>query len=66
MHVKNPQNAELRKAMNPLKPPENETAVAREKRMLRLNDFCVKCHDLDNDTTWKIEKWEKIIHRTPE
>src|SRR5262249_3702664 len=51
-HVKNPNNAGLREALNPWKHDVKRIEI----------DLCVKCHDPDNDVHWSFDKWQKIIH----
>jgi hypothetical protein len=76
LHVKNSTNPEWQKRMNlawwkdPNKP---ETDADRHQRQSRIDAFCQKCHDIDNDVTWKHDgkqdalsrKWPKIAHPTP-
>lgn len=65
-HVKNKENAAWYPLLNPWKAPANETAADKEKRLLRIDLFCQKCHDIDNDVTWAhggfSKKWPKIAH----
>jgi hypothetical protein len=55
LHVKNPNNSELRSALNPWKSDVKRIEI----------DLCVKCHDTDNDVHWNYEKWKKIEHSNP-
>jgi hypothetical protein len=59
-HASNPNNPQLRAALNPWKGDAKRIEI----------DLCVKCHDLDNDVNWPTvgfaEKWKKIVHKTPE
>jgi len=68
-HVKNPNNAFWHEQMNPWKAPEKESEVEKSRRILRIDQFCQKCHDIDNDVTWTHggfnKKWPKIAHPTP-
>jgi len=58
--------------INPFRPALNETKQDFNRRMLKLNDFCQKCHDEENDVQWKallgkkvdFDNWvgERIIH----
>src|SRR5262249_26456696 len=69
-HIKNTKNnwnKDIRQAMNPWKAEKGENADAHKKRMFRIEQLCVTCHDLDNDVHWTFEKWtkRKIIHMTP-
>jgi hypothetical protein len=54
-HVKNPNNAAARQAINPWKGDAKRIEI----------DLCVKCHDPDNDVHWSFDKWKKIVHATP-
>jgi hypothetical protein len=66
-----------RDAANPaLAPAQKQEAqklkLRREReRMLRLDEFCQRCHDTDNDVKWAkvpfAEKWigGRIVHTTP-
>jgi hypothetical protein len=72
LHVKNSSNPEWQKRMNLAwwKDPEKEEPKEENKRRLgRIDDFCQKCHDHDNDVTWIHDafsrKWPKIAHPTP-
>jgi hypothetical protein len=67
-HTANHKDMAVRKAINPLgyhgEGPEKE--VAKRSRLLKINDFCRKCHDDDNDVHWDVDKaWPKIIHMNP-
>jgi hypothetical protein len=66
LHLKNQYDKTLHVLMNPYRFNPKETAAERQKRMNLLDLSCQKCHDTDNDVHWKIEKWDKIVHRTPE
>jgi hypothetical protein len=62
-HVKNaPGPKRLRELMNPFRYNPDEDRVARTRRLNLINDLCMKCHDIENDVNWKIEKWWKIVH----
>jgi hypothetical protein len=72
LHVKQmtegaPPDARLLALMNPFKTPPSETPAAKAQRLNRLDASCQKCHDIDNDVHWKIDKWVegKIIHMEP-
>lgn len=61
MHANNPNNKAYLPLINPIKLDKNPNS------MLRLDFFCQKCHDIENDVHWgktkPIEKsWEKIKH----
>jgi hypothetical protein len=62
-HVLNPDNTEWQKRLNPWK------YLPKEKRKDATDQFCQKCHDIDNDVTWLHggfeKKWPKIQHDTP-
>jgi hypothetical protein len=69
LHVKNPNDPEWQKRMNLAwwKDPDKPLSAEEEKRRLgRIDDFCQKCHDHDNDVTWIhgafARKWAKIAH----
>lgn len=74
-HIRDRNNLKLRRLMNPWKatPEELDPKVAlarrqqlRKKRLLKIDLFCQRCHDTDNDVHWNFEKkWPKIIHLTP-
>ena len=55
--------------MNPWKPAKDETPDQKTRRLRRIDDFCQKCHDTENDVTWTEggfeRKWPKIVHDTP-
>lgn len=66
LHQKNPENAEWKARMN------QRWRGAKNKNHA-IEQFCITCHDIDNDVTWIHddkkdpfkEKWTKIIHNTP-
>jgi hypothetical protein len=69
LHVKNPNDKEWQTRMNlQWKAPSDETAKQKTDRMGRIDQFCQRCHDIDNDVTWKHNafqrKWPKIAHYT--
>jgi len=69
LHIENKragkEDAALDALMNPWKAPPGEAAPAKETRRLRINDFCRKCHDDDNDVHWDFDKkWPEIDHPT--
>jgi hypothetical protein len=63
LHVANPNNLEWKKRINPWK------YLPKAKRKEATDQFCQKCHDIDNDVTWIHggfeKKWPKIVHDTP-
>jgi hypothetical protein len=64
-HVANPRNADIHKEINPFKyrGKEPEAAPQNQARMQRIDNFCQKCHDLDNDVNWVFaNSWPKIVH----
>jgi hypothetical protein len=73
LHVKNPKNEEWQKRLNPWKAKEKETEAEKTKRIERMDIFCQRCHDAENDVNWKskdgkpafIRKWPSIEHMTP-
>jgi hypothetical protein len=78
IHASNPNNLQVRALMNPYRAGEEERNPATkpdrrktlfERRMNQLDQFCVRCHDIDNDVHWTNEpfraKWDQIIHMNP-
>jgi hypothetical protein len=67
-HVSKPKDERWHKLMNPWKAPEKETDKEKTARINRIDLFCQRCHDLDNDVTWKHgafeRKWPRIVHHT--
>jgi hypothetical protein len=59
LHVADPNNEALRVALNPWKAQPGESEA---KRLSRVEQNCVQCHDPDNDVHWDFKKWEKIAH----
>jgi hypothetical protein len=53
--------------MNPFKTKPNETEAQKTRRVNGLDLSCQKCHDIDNDVHWKIDKWVQghIVHKEP-
>jgi hypothetical protein len=71
--VKNKDNLEWQKRMNPWGAQPNETPAQRDKRFLNIDvKLCQGCHNEDNDVTWKPDarthrpavekKWPPIAH----
>ena len=63
LHVKDPDNALIRAALNPMKakPGEDPALVAN-----RMNDSCRKCHDLDNSVHFNFQEYwieKKTVHK---
>jgi hypothetical protein len=69
LHVINPNNEEWRRRLNPWKLPADATPDQKAKMQDQIDQFCQKCHDIDNDVTWIHggfkRKWPKIDHPTP-
>jgi len=46
-----------------------ETPADKESRLGKTDQFCQKCHDIDNDVTWTNKgferKWPKVAHPSP-
>lgn len=59
LHVSDSKNAQFREALNPWKALPGEVEA---KRIGRIEQSCVKCHDTDNDVHWSFDKWKKIAH----
>jgi hypothetical protein len=51
---------------NPFKAQPNETPGRQKQRLNQLDEFCMKCHNIDNDVHWgKVpfhDKWDEISH----
>jgi hypothetical protein len=66
VHVNNPTDKTIYPFINPWKAKPQETADETKARLLRVNFFCQKCHDVDNDVHWSFEKkWPAVVHTTP-
>lgn len=65
-HVDNPNNPAWYPIINPYAHDPNETPAQKTKRLGRIDMFCQKCHDIENDVNWgKVgfeNKWKKIVH----
>ena len=65
LHAKNPTDVEWRKRINPWKYQHADL----KKRARAIDQFCQKCHDIDNDVSWLgggfKKKWPKVEHNTP-
>ncbi|MFQ3649934.1 MAG: multiheme c-type cytochrome [Gemmataceae bacterium] len=65
LHVRNPNNIEWQKRVNPWR----HLPVSRDKQILAMDLMCQKCHDAENDVTWTNggfkRKWPKVEHPTP-
>jgi hypothetical protein len=71
LHVASPKNLEWQKRMNlawwkdPAK-PNPPGGPAEQQRLAAIDQFCTKCHDIDNDVNWTNgvfpKKWAKIAH----
>jgi hypothetical protein len=66
-HVKDNYDVKLHALMNPYKTQPNETAEQKQARLNHLDASCQKCHDIDNDVHWKLDKWIEghIVHKEP-
>jgi hypothetical protein len=66
LHVANKDNEEWQARMNPWKAPEKEDTEQKKKRMARVDEFCQRCHDTENDVTWTRNgferKWPLVEH----
>jgi hypothetical protein len=65
LHVAKPHNVQYSQALNKFKYRGNgpEPAAANVQRMNHMGDFCQKCHDMENDNHFAINKaWPKIEH----
>ncbi len=69
LHSNNSTNVALQLAMNPWKAPVGETEVLKARRIRRIDDYCQKCHDPENDVNWTDggfeRNWPKVAHPTP-
>lgn len=64
-HVKNVNDLEIRKLINPWAKHHN-VALDEKVRRQRINTFCQTCHDIDNDVHWNFDKsWPKVEHMNP-
>lgn len=62
-HIKKPKDDRWYPVLNPWRGKKDETATDKEARMLRIDQFCQKCHDIDNDVKYKFEKrWPPVEH----
>lgn len=67
LHVKNNFDEKLNALLNPWKPQPNEDEPARQRRVNLADQFCQRCHDIDNDAHWEFKtKWPKIAHPKPQ
>ncbi len=68
-HLNSPDDPVWHRLMNPWKAKPGESAAESKSRTQRMDQFCQKCHDMDNDVTWSNQgfarKWPKIAHPTP-
>jgi hypothetical protein len=77
LHASHPNNPEWRKRMNLAwwnDKEKDEKPEQKARRMAVIDQFCQKCHDIDNDVTWKNtipkpgekpvfeRKWDKVKH----
>jgi hypothetical protein len=76
-HVAQPKNKALYDTLSPWKTPGNEYLPAADRlaqgrealnaaentMLLRVNDRCYSCHDIDNDPHFKFETfWPRVMH----
>jgi hypothetical protein len=65
MHVNNPNNTDYYPLINEFAARHNPK-LQEAVRLRRIDDFCQKCHDIENDVHWNFaQKWAKVIHMTP-
>ncbi len=77
VHAKKSRDTSLYALINPYRPtekeldpktPEAEKSQLQKRRLLRIDGFCQKCHDMENDVHWGevsfAGKWDKIAHPT--
>ena len=68
-HVKHKNAKVWHELMNPWKCRPTRHRQRGTSVSLRVDLFCQKCHDIDNDVTWAhggfSKKWPKIAHPTP-
>jgi hypothetical protein len=66
LHVANKDNEEWQKRMNPWRLAKDAPDEQKKKMLNTIDQFCQKCHDIDNDVTWIHEgfkrKWPLIAH----
>jgi hypothetical protein len=68
LHENNPNDRTLYALMNPYKSKPGEGKRAEKQRRNHLDNFCQKCHDVDNDVHWGKRpwaEWDKIAHPSP-
>lgn len=67
-HASDSKNKLLYPIINPFSARANPK-LSEKTRLQRIDDFCQKCHDPDNDVHWGQvnfqAKWQKVIHMTP-
>jgi len=62
-HLKKPYDKRWHPLLNPWHAPANETPAMKQRRQLRIGEFCQQCHDIDNDVKYKFElRWPPIAH----
>jgi hypothetical protein len=47
----------IRELINPYRFNPDETEAQRTRRINLIDQSCQKCHDIDNDVKWVIDKW---------
>lgn len=62
MHVNDPNNKEYYPLINEFAARHNPK-IPESIRLRRIDDFCQRCHDMENDVHWDFQKkWPKIVH----
>jgi hypothetical protein len=65
-HLEDNYDKDVLALMNPDKAKPDETEIQKKRRILRLQDFCRKCHDQENDVNWDFDKrWPDVVHKEP-
>jgi Cytochrome c554 and c-prime len=64
LHIRDKKDKKVQALMNPYKAPPGETEEQKTTRLRRLNWFCQKCHDQENDVNWDFDKrWPDVVHK---
>jgi len=64
-HVKNTDDMEARKLLNPWAKHFN-SGLPEKTRLQKIDNFCQNCHDIENDVHWQFAKrWPQVIHMNP-
>jgi hypothetical protein len=65
-HLDDNYDKKILSRMNPSKAKSDESETDKKRRIFRLQDFCQKCHDQENDVHWDFDKrWPDIVHPEP-